>query len=72
MKHIQTFESFMNESYISTHIGNIVEFVVPGTKIVHTGKVVKKTSKEIVVIDDKTGKEVNVPITAVAATYENK
>ena len=43
-------------------VGNIIEFHVPHTKHIHTGKVIKVNKKSVVVIDDKTGLEIKIPI----------
>lgn len=67
MKPLLDFNSFINER---AGVGNIIEFPIPGRAITHTGKIIAKTATYYVVIDDKTGEEVKVPISKAGAAYE--
>jgi hypothetical protein len=72
MNPLLNFENFINEKYANIGVGNIVEFPIPGRAITHTGKVISKTAAYLIVIDDKTGEEVKVPLSNVGATYEER
>ena len=51
-------------------VGNIIEFHVPHTKLIHTGKIIKINDKSIIVIDDKTGLETKVLKVDMGLRYE--
>jgi uncharacterized protein YkvS len=53
-------------------VGNIIEFHVPHTKLVHTGKIIKVNKKSVIVIDDRTGLETKIPISEIGQGYEEK
>jgi uncharacterized protein YkvS len=51
-------------------VGNIIEFHVPRTKLIHTGKIIKLNKKSVIVIDDKTGLETKIAISETGHFYE--
>ena len=53
-------------------VGNIIEFHVPHTKHIHTGKIIKLNKKSVIVIDDKTGLEIKILISETGHGYEEK
>mgnify|MGYP000638695349 CR=1 FL=1 len=53
-------------------VGNIIEFHVPHTKHIHTGKIIKLNKKSVIVIDDRTGLETKIPISEIGHGYEEK
>ena len=53
-------------------VGNIIEFHVPRTKHIHTGKIIKVNKKSVIVINDKTGLEIKIAISETGHGYEEK
>lgn len=53
-------------------VGNIIEFHVPHTKLVHTGKIIKVNKKSVIVTDDKTGLKTKITISETGHGYEEK
>lgn len=72
MKKLPTYEEFIAESSHHTKIGNRIEFIVPGTHNTHTGKVLQVKPDHLLVLDDKTGKNIKVPVNAIGPAYESE
>jgi hypothetical protein len=72
MKKLPTYEEFIAEAYSHVRPGNIIEYIVPGTHINHTGKVIERKPTFLVVLDDKTGKKLKVPLNGIGAAYESE
>ena len=70
MKKLPTYEEFIAEAYSHANPGNIVEFIVPGTHVNHTGKVVERKPDYLIVLDDKTGKKLKIPLSGIGPAYE--
>ena len=72
MKKLPTYEEFNAEAYSHVRPGNIIEYIVPGTRVNHTGKVAEVKGDYLIVIDDKTGKKLKVPIKGIGPAYESE
>ena len=70
MKKLPTYEEFIAEAYSHVRPGNIIEYIVPGTHVNHTGKVAEVKGEYLIVVDDKTGKKLKVPIKGIGPAYE--
>ncbi len=72
MKKLPTYEEFIAEAYSHVRPGNIIEFIVPGTHVNHTGKVAEVKGDYLIVVDDKTGKKIKVPVKGIGQAYESE
>jgi hypothetical protein len=72
MKKLPTYEEFIAEAYSHVRPGNIIEFIVPGTHVNHTGKVAEVKGDYLIVVDDKTGKRIKVPVKGIGQAYESE
>jgi uncharacterized protein YkvS len=50
-------------------VGSIIEFRVPNTKLIHTGKIIKINKNSVIVIDDKTELEIKIAISEIGHGY---
>lgn len=80
---IKTYESFIAErgfagfsNFDNIKQGNVIEYVIPGTGITATGKVVDKGNtaghKFVILVDDKSSQRIKVFIDDTGVAYEHE